>query len=81
MCIMYNVICTYYLPFSVSFFHIDIAFECIVLRCIVENKLTYLLTLRSLCVLEEVIVTMDLSTFNLILSLNQTDGKGRHIFR
>ena len=46
-------ICTYYLQFSGSFFifhfifiyfHIDIVYECIVLRCIVENKLTYLLT-------------------------------------
>ena len=47
------LICTYYLQFSGSFFifhfifiyfHIDIVYECIVLRCIVENKLTYLLT-------------------------------------
>ena len=31
--------------FSLIFiFHIDIVYECIVLRCIVENKLTYLLT-------------------------------------
>ena len=26
------------------YFHIDIVYECIVLRCIVENKLNYLLT-------------------------------------
>ena len=31
--------------FSLIFiFHIDIVYECIVLRCIVENKLTYLLS-------------------------------------
>ena len=30
--------------FSDFIFHIDIVYECIVLRSIVENKLTYLLT-------------------------------------
>ena len=30
--------------FIFIYFHIDIVYECIVLRCIVENKLTYLLT-------------------------------------
>ena len=32
-------ICTY---FCFCIFHIDIVYECIVLRCIVKNKLTYL---------------------------------------
>ena len=46
-----NLYIYYYLQFSGScyfslifIFHIDIVYECIVLRCIVENKLTYLLT-------------------------------------
>ena len=43
--------CTYYLQLSGScyfslifIFHINIVYECIVLRCTVDNKLTYLLT-------------------------------------
>ena len=52
MCIYYIMwICTYYLQFSGSCYfslifivHINIVYECIVLRCTVENILTYFLT-------------------------------------
>ena len=50
MYILYNV--NLYVLFAIFwfifyfplFFHIDIVYECIVLCCIFENKLTYLLT-------------------------------------
>ena len=45
-----RIICTFsgvgpiFFFYFFFFFHIDIVYECIVLRCIVNNKLTYLLT-------------------------------------
>ena len=52
MCNMYRarptfIVCNFqvyflFLLINIFIFHIDIVYECIVLRCIVENKLTYI---------------------------------------
>ena len=64
--------------FSLIFiFHIDIVYECIVLRCIVENKLTYLLTYYYIPSLKEVLERLRSccgfvikSLYNLLISLH-----------
>ena len=50
MCNMYrgtSIVCNFqvyflFLLINIFIFHIDIVYECIVFRCIVENKLTYI---------------------------------------
>ena len=58
--------------FIFIYFHIDIVYECIVLRCIVENKLTYLLTLSSAVTKQSENRTMHLSSAVTKQSENRT---------